>query len=311
MIIIVLTGFRYSTRLSIAAGILAAVQHLVIYLLLIQAVPANLRQELIDLGPSGIIQKSLYLILISVISAFITSYTRKNIIKIARGTLENQTIKDTFGKYVSREIRDSILESRIDLNGHEKYGAVLFSDIRNFTTLLEKYPSNQVLPQLNEYFSEMVAIIQKHRGIVNKFIGDAIMAVFGLFEEGGRPEENAVRAGIEMQKRLEELNRIWHHKKKHLFHMGIGINSGKFSVGNIGSKDRMEFSCIGDTVNTASRLEALTKQYLKPVIISEHIYVNLVPDTKNRTSLIETIQLKGKTTPLKIYEVRISEAEKR
>ncbi|MCG8573042.1 MAG: adenylate/guanylate cyclase domain-containing protein [Spirochaetes bacterium] len=307
LIMIMMTGFRYSLRLSLFAGIMGGFQHLVIYLLFYQKLSPDLINRLIDLGFSGMWQKTFYLLIGGVISGLLAVNTKKLITKIANKSLEAQKVKIAFGQYVSKEIRDSILNGKIELGGEEKNGVILFSDIRNFTSMLEQYQPKEVINQLNEYFTAMVEVIASNHGVVNKFIGDAIMSVFGLFNEHENAEYIAVKTAIQMQKRLEELNKEWTKNNLLVLKMGIGISSGTFLTGNVGSEDRKEFTCIGDVVNTASRLECLTKKLKKSIIISEEVNIRLKETHDIKTVYLDSIALKGKSHKEKIYHVQQKE----
>lgn len=305
LLMTIMTGFRCSLRLSLFAGIMSAFQHLLLYIIYFNNLSPDLLDRLLDLGLPGIIQKSLYLLLGGAVAGMVATNTKKLIIKIANKSLETQEVKITFGQYVSEEIRDSILNGEIDINGIEREGVILFSDLRNFTTLLEKYPPQTVVNQLNEYFSAMVEVIGNRQGVVNKFIGDAIMSVFGLFNEDGPVEYLALNCALEMHRKLEELNKDWQKRGMHTLNMGIGISCGKFLTGNIGSRERKEFTCIGDVVNTASRLESLTKKYKKDIIIEENLKNRLPEELLEKLEFLGNTYLKGKEKELNIYSVSV------
>lgn len=308
LLMIIMTGFRCSLSLSLYAGIMSALQHLIIYMYYYKDLSPELITRLIDLGYPGVLQKSLYLVIGGAVAGLVATNTKKLIIKIAKKSQEAQQVKVTFGQYVSREISDSILDGKIDINGTEQDGVILFSDLRNFTTLLEEYPPKTVINQLNEYFSAMVEVISRRRGIVNKFIGDAIMSVFGLFDKSGPVECQAVECALEMHKKLEKLNRDWQKRGMHTLNMGIGISCGSFLTGNIGSLDRKEFTCIGDVVNTASRLESLTKKYKKDIIIEENLKKRLPPELQEQLEFLGNTPLKGKAKELNIYAISVESA---
>lgn len=219
------------------------------------------------------------------------------------GLKERDFIKDTFGKYVSVEIRDTLLKSDITLGGEEKYGVVLFSDIRNFTHFSEKHSPTEVVLRINEYFSAMVEAISSERGVIDKFIGDAIMAVFGLPIEQKDPEIAAMNAAIKMQHKLEELNTQWQLENKEPLQHGIGIHAGYLLAGNIGSADRLEYTCIGDTVNIASRLESLTKEYKSSILLSQSIK-NKVDSLSLNLIPIGNIQVKGKDQSIECFTIK-------
>ncbi len=275
ILVIVATGFRQSLQISFYAAILAVVQHLLVFYYLIKQVKPDILAAIIDFGPQGTFQKTLYILLAGLISGLLANHTKKIINNVSKSTLEQYQLKNTFGQYVSNEVRDYVLRADFDGAGDLKYGVVLFSDLRNFTTIMESSQSKFMLSHLNEYFTEMVDIIQKNNGVVSKFVGDAILAVFGVFSYENNsisPDDFAVMAAIEMEERLEELNKIWLHDNKAHLKMGIGIDSGNLIVGNVGCEDRMEFTCIGEVVNSAMDIEDLTKRYNVKLLISGNVH---------------------------------------
>ena len=185
---------------------------------------------------------------------------------------------EAFGKYLSRAARDAAEQGNVHLGGTTLPATVLFSDIRSFTTLCERMEPEHVLSLLNRYFTEMVGAVVRHQGIVDKFIGDCIMAVWG--PPNPRPADtlNAVKAAIEMRERLVKLNVAFAAAGLPQFRAGIGIHTGQVVAGNMGAETtadvegKMEYTVIGDTVNLASRLETMTKELKCDVLLSEDTY---------------------------------------
>ena len=305
MIMIIMTGFRYSFRLCLFSGIMAAFQHFLLYLYMIREVPDWLIERLMDFGPSGIIQKSLYLVFAGVISSTLALYAKTMILQNATKTLENTELKNTFGQFVSNEIRDIILNGKIDINGEEREGVILFTDIINFNEFLNETKPTLVVSQLNEYLKDMVKVISDNFGVINKFVSDDIMAVFGLIDNKSNSEFCAVKCAVLMQQQLDLLNQKWSLENKFQFKMCIGITSGPFVAGNIGSKDRKEFTCIGDTVNTASRLGGIAKKFDKGVVVSEELKNKLEYEMIFNFAHIGDISLKGKQRTVNAYSVEL------
>lgn len=185
---------------------------------------------------------------------------------------------------------------------------VMFSDLRDFTGLVEEYPPNQVVRQLNEYFSCMTRIIIAHDGILDKYMGDEIMAYFECQNplEYSRVTCKAVCAGIEMLRMLEVLNHQWRQRGWPELKSGIGINSGPVLKGNIGSKIKLETTIIGDTVNVASRLQQLNKDYNASLLISASTY-KLVQGEFSVRSLGD-LPIRGRRKSMVVYSVELSEA---
>ncbi len=215
-----------------------------------------------------------------------------------------QEIRSVFSSYISKPVMERLLRhpENIRLGGERRAVAILFSDIRSFTTISEAMREEDLVAQLNEYFEIMVACIHRYEGTLHKYIGDAIMAVWGDVTNQ-TPEEsaaNAVRAALDMARENVVLNTAWTEAGRPEFLTGIGINFGEVMVGNIGAEQRREFTVIGDAVNTSSRLEGLTKEYRVGVLIGENVQRLLGPGFLTRT--VGVIVVKGKRNPVRVFE---------
>jgi adenylate cyclase len=208
-----------------------------------------------------------------------------------------------FGKYVSKEVVSEIMknakEGITQLKGTEREVTILFADIRGFTPISEKLKPREVVAMLNAYLGEMTNVVFKYKGTLDKFIGDSIMAIFNAPVEQQNSALLAVRAALEMQDKIKLVHSV-QGKKIPIMRAGIGINTGPAVIGNIGTKDRMEYTAIGDNVNLASRLCAFAKG--GQIVISQQTY-NLVKD-KVITKRLGEIKVKGKARPLAVYEVK-------
>jgi adenylate cyclase len=214
---------------------------------------------------------------------------------------ENQSLKDSFGKFVSQEVRDEILAGKTSLDGEMKRVTLLFSDLRNFTGLVEKNHPKQVVTIMNQYFDEMTAAIVGNKGLVLQYVGDEIEAVFGAPIGFDDHPDMAVKTALEMRRRLQDLNsRLDQQGFAPLAH-GIGIHSGAVLAGNIGSQERMTYALVGDTVNSASRIEGLTRQYDCDIIISQTT-LNLLTESHPTTQLA-AVTVKGKADELIINKL--------
>ncbi|MGO9117184.1 MAG: adenylate/guanylate cyclase domain-containing protein [Desulfomonilaceae bacterium] len=182
---------------------------------------------------------------------------------------EREMIRDTFGKYVSPEIRDEILAGRIPLNGKRTEATILFCDLRNFTPFVEKNDPEEVIMSMRAYFTVMQRAIAKFGGLVLQYVGDEIEAVFGVPLPYEDHPDKAVLAALEMRSSLEALNKLRLREGKSELRHGIGIHTGEVLAGNIGSDDRLSYALIGDTVNLASRIQGLTKVLGCDLLISE------------------------------------------
>lgn len=221
--------------------------------------------------------------------------------EMAIGLDEREKLKGALSKFVNPDIAERAAKGEIRLGGERKHATIFFSDIRSFTTISEKLAPEAVVEFLNEYMTIMVKIINAHGGIVDKFIGDAIMAVWGLPE--ARPDDavNAVSAALAMRQALLEFNKDRGSDERPVIKIGCGLNSGFVLAGQIGSDDRLDYTVIGDAVNLASRIEALNKPFLTDILISEDTY-ELVKERFDCVPM-QRIKVKGKTQPVKIYAV--------
>jgi len=211
-------------------------------------------------------------------------------------------MKSTMSRYIDPSIADQLLANKSDIfEGQNIHATVLFSDIRGFTTLTEQLGPQGTVHLLNEYFEIMVDCISQEGGILDKFIGDAIMAGFGIPQSLGDNEDRGLRAALAMIQSLESWNAIRESEGKLPVHIGIGLNSDNIVSGNIGSKKRMDFTMIGDGVNLAARLESACKQYSAKILISEFTKARLKGTYRMRE--IDLVVVKGKTVPIAVYEV--------
>ncbi len=184
-------------------------------------------------------------------------------------TLERRRFKQAFGRYVSKEIAAQVLSESPGLRGEQREVSILFSDLRGFTTLSETMAPEAVAAILSEYFDAMTAVIFKYRGMINDFVGDAVMAIFGAPLADREHAPHAVRAAIEMDEALARLNALWELQGLPRLRMGIGIHSGEVFAGNVGGRSRVKYTIVGDTVNVASRVEGLNKEVGTTILITE------------------------------------------
>ncbi|MBR6098759.1 adenylate/guanylate cyclase domain-containing protein [bacterium] len=214
-----------------------------------------------------------------------------------------EKIKNAMGKYLSQDVMQNVVQNIDDvkLGGKRAVVTVLFSDIRGFTSMSEKMSAEEVSNILNEYFSEMEPIITKYNGVINKFIGDAVMAIFGEPIQDLNHPVNAVKCAYAMLKKVKELQEKWLLEGKPKIEIGVGINTGEAFVGNIGSEKRLEYTVIGDTVNLASRIEGYNKIYHTNLLVSSSTY-NYISDIADVIK-ISDVQIRGKAKKMDIYEV--------
>ncbi len=222
-------------------------------------------------------------------------------IEMGKGLEEREKMKDAFGKFVNKEIADKVLSGEIRLGGEKKTAAVFFSDIRSFTAISEKLDPEEVVEFLNDYMTRMVRCVNETGGVVDKYIGDAIMAEWGVPISKGNDTERAVNAALMMRKELIDFNTGRGGDKRPVIKIGCGINTGPVLAGQIGSEDRMEYTVIGDAVNLASRIESLNKPFGTDILISQDSY-ELVKDIFH-VEKMSPISVKGKSEKQQIYAV--------
>lgn len=219
--------------------------------------------------------------------------------KMVKGLEERERMKDAFGRFVNKEIAEKALRGEIKLGGEKKICAVFFSDLRGFTAMSEKMKPEEVVEYLNRYFTLMVDCVEKTHGIVDKFIGDAVMATWGSVTSYGNDAENAINGALLMRKALIEFNKYNKEHNLPIAKFGCGINYGEVVSGQIGSEKRLEFTVIGDTVNLASRIEGLNKPFATDILISQDTYEK-VKDIFDVVKM-PAIKVKGKAEPQTIY----------
>ena len=219
---------------------------------------------------------------------------------------EKRKVKRIFSRYVSPDVYRELLDNpdAASLGGTRREMSVLFSDLRGFTTFSEGRSPEEVIEQLNEYFAAMVEVVFAHRGTVDKFVGDMIMALFGAPLEDADHADHAVRCALAMQERLQELNQAWRSEERPTLASGVGINSGEMVAGNLGSEKIQSYTVIGDNVNLGARIESLCKEYQAEILTSEFTEARLTGNYALEE--LGEVTVKGKTHPVKIFRVPLS-----
>ena len=220
---------------------------------------------------------------------------------MVRGLQERERLKSTLARYVSDDVATRILTERndLELKGELREVTVVFLDIRGFTALSERMSPRDVVAMLNDYFEVIIEVVFKHHGTVNKFIGDAVMAVFGAPFAVDDAPMRAVRAAVDIEQAVAAVNQRRKDAGLLGVTVGIGINTGQAVAGNVGSERRMEYTVIGDEVNLAQRLEGLARE--GEVLVSQATYDHVRDRVQARAR--EPVQVKGKTIPVWIYEI--------
>lgn len=212
-------------------------------------------------------------------------------------------VKGAFEKYVSPDLVDSILADpkKLNLGGEKRELSVMFSDIRGFTNISEKMGASELAKFMNDYLTPMTEIILEDKGTIDKYMGDAIMAIFGAPVSYANHAHQAVYAALRMLEKLDQLKLLWKEQGLPAIEIGIGVNTGDMSVGNMGSTRIFSYTVMGDSVNLGSRLEGLTKEYGVRLIVSEFTHAQLGQEFVCRQ--LDRVKVKGKNKPVTIYEV--------
>jgi adenylate cyclase len=221
--------------------------------------------------------------------------------RMIKGLKESEAIKESFGKYISQEIRDEILSGRIPLDGEMTRATMLFSDLRDFTPFVESTHPKQVVSIMNQYFSEMAEAIKRNNGLILQYVGDEIEAVFGAPVPHDDHPDMAASAALEMKKRLVHLNERLKDQGVAPFRHGIGIHTGAVLAGIIGSKERSSYALVGDTVNLASRIQGLTKEFACDIILSQTTHDLVAGDYQ--TEALRAVRVKGKSQEILTYKL--------
>jgi adenylate cyclase len=196
--------------------------------------------------------------------------------------------------------------SKLDLKGEQREITVLFSDIRNFTSFSEGHPAEQVVRLLNEYFAAVVPVVESHGGVLNQYLGDGLMVLFGAPSLQDDHALRAVNAAVEMVDRVHAMHDRWRRLGANKFRIGVGVHTGGAVIGTIGSPRRIDYTAIGDTVNTASRIESGNKELGTEILLSEKTVEALPEDTRGRViarSRLHRLTVKGKTESLVVFSM--------
>ena len=304
-LIIILSILRLDITLSIFTGFVAFIEYFLISLYFMNQFQ-NMSNFAIYLASWEFYLTNGMIILVAGILSGVISNLLKSYIKHSAKILEDRNeIMNIFGQYVSHEVMDKLIHQKnIDLT-EKKQVSVMFLDIRNFTRFSESKDPVEVIDFLNELFEPMVDIVNQHQGIINKFLGDGFIAIFGAPVELENSAWHAYKAALEILEYLEKLKNesVISDKFKNI-KIGIGIHTGLVVTGNVGSKTRKEYTVIGETVNLASRIEQINKKFGSQLIISKETYDEILKKESNVTyQEVKKVIVKGKTQPIIIYKI--------
>ncbi len=301
LLIIMISALRLDPVLSFVSGLFGAFQYL-----LLSGFLGLLTFKLSYTTPLEVpyihFSRAFFIIIAGVVVSFIAYQINGRLIKLIKSREEKNKIASIFGQHVSPAVMEKLLAQKTEMVSEMRHVCVMFLDIRNFTSFSQKKEPEYVVEYLNQLFDFMIDIVNDNHGVINKFLGDGFMAVFGAPVTGGEDVRNAVRASIQILSRLEievASERIIPTR------IGIGLHSGDAITGNVGSKIRREYTVIGDVVNLASRIEQLNKQFKSSILVSDSVIKSAgidMPELKEAKSL-GPVAVKGRDQEVEIFQV--------
>ena len=293
-----LSALRLNVRLCIFTGAVAGLEYAILSVYYVSKV-SDPTVEPILVGLPHHLFKAFVLFLIGVVTGLVTLQIRKRILSSLSAIEERNRVSRTFGEYVSPEVMDKLLDLKPDLRSESKNVCVMFLDIRNFTGFAEKRSPEEVVRYLESLFEFMIEIVNRHHGIINKFLGDGFMAVFGAPLSDGRDCANALEAAREILARVREEAELGTILPTTI---GIGLHAGEAVTGSIGSTLRREYTVIGDVVNLAARIEKLNKEFHSQLLISEMVWQALDGSLAEAVPMGH-VEVRGREQSIQIYQV--------
>ena len=300
-LLLCLATLNLDTRLCVYAGAVAAVQFWLASQHLLSLAPPATGIEAPWLAmlhsPHQYAVKSLFLLLGGGIAGFVASQLQRQLRAGLQSLQERDRAVSIFGQHVSPQVADLLLKQPLDASGQEREVCVMFLDIRDFSRLAGVRSPAEVMDYLNTLFSCLIPLVNQHHGIINKFLGDGFMAVFGAPLDDQHPCANAVRAARSILAEVDALNQKGAILPTRL---GIGLHLGVAITGNVGGGERKEYTVIGDVVNLAARIEQATKSFSAQLLVSEAVFANLTQETGEDLGLVE---LKGQSQPARLFKL--------
>ncbi|AOP34574.1 adenylate cyclase [Leptospira tipperaryensis] len=297
-IFIILSVLRLEFSLSVFTGLVAGVQLFGLAFFYIPASQVKLELQFFN-SFMPFFGKGCLLVTGGFVSGLVAVQLKKTLVSATDAVQEKNKVIGMFGQYVSPEVVDRLLEQKNENFSEFKHVCVMFLDIRNFTRFSEKRSPGEVIDYLNYLFTHLIDIVNMHNGMINKFLGDGFMAVFGApISDGANDIHNAVNASLALLKKVEQLNL---EGKIPETNIGIGLHSGEAMTGNVGSEARKEYTIIGDVVNLASRVEQLNKEFGTKFLVTQAVYDNVKEKVPGRH--LSSIHVKGREEPVDVYEL--------
>jgi adenylate cyclase len=297
-IFISLSSLRLLLTLSLFTGLVAGIEYIMVSMYIVQH--AKFDNAYITLFSSGLhITKGLLLFLVGLVTGLVSQQIKKRMKRSIKTAEEKNRIINMFGQHVSPEVVNKLLRQKGELDSETRYVCMMFLDIRNFTKFTETKEPEEVVNYLNTLFDFMIDVINENKGIINKFLGDGFMAVFGAPFSDGADSINAVNAARGIISQLEKevaAGRIPDTR------VGIGIHAGHAMTGNVGSSQRKEYTIIGDVVNLAARIEQLNKQYDSQLLVSEEVWKSM-GERERFSKDLGLIEIRGHAEKIHIYRL--------
>ena len=296
--IIALSALRLDPKLSIFTGLSAAAQYGLVSVWALANTDPSAYEPLLVAAPHHF-GKAMLLAVTGAVTGLVAARIRAHAISSIRSVSEKERVLALFGQHVSGAVVDKLLSQKGDLESESRYVCIMFLDIRGFTTFSESKRPEEIVAYLNTLWGLMIEIVNDHGGIINKFLGDGFMAMFGAPVSDGQDCKNAVRAAKAILLRVAE---AVESGVVPATRVGIGLHSGVAVAGNIGGAERKEYSVIGDVVNLASRIEGLNKTYESQLLLSEEVFSAAGPEAAAATKL-GTVPVKGRAEPVNVYKL--------
>ena len=300
-LIIALSGLRLSFSISVFTGSLAAIEYVAVawYITNNMDKPIVMPEAVPPLMFFTHIVKGIMLFMAGVITGIVTDKLKKGFLKSYQTVSEKNKVMNMFGQHVSPEVMEKLLQQKSEMEGEIRSVCVMFLDIRNFTTFSESRSPQEVFTYLNSLFEFMIEIVNRNHGVINKFLGDGFMAVFGAPFSDGRDSQNAVKAAREV---IQTLQQEVLSGRIQPTNVGIGLHTGNAVTGNVGSSQRKEYTIIGDVVNLASRVESLNKQFDSQLLISDAVKNAIGKEAADAISLGK-VAVKGRLDPVEVFKL--------
>ena len=297
-VIMILTTLSLDIKISITAGVAAAIEYSLAVFYALSSAPANSVVTILH-EPFIYIGKAIAILLSGVMAGVVAMQLRKRIYSTHKNIIERNRIANLFSQQVSQEIADELLGEESELKSKQKHVSIMFLDIRGFTPFSENKKPEDIVAYQNSVFGFMIESVNKHHGIVNQILGDGFMATFGAPVSIGNNSDNAVNAALEIIDILDKKNRSGEIVETKI---GIGIHAGDVVAGNVGTAARKQYSISGNTVILASRIEQLNKIYNSQVLISEEV-LNELSRTNIQNTPLGKVEVKGREKPINIFKL--------